>query len=184
MKTPFLVAENIYLRTLSAEDLTERYRDWFNDAEVCRYNSHHRFPNYDEDMRRYYETTIQSHENLILAICDKSTDAHVGNVGLQGIDLLNQSAEFAILIGDKSYWNRGVGKEVMRLIIAHGFSQLNLQRIYCGTAENNAGMQKLALALGFREEGRSRQALYKDGEFRDLVHYGLLRSEYDPEGGR
>jgi len=178
MKNPFLVAEHVYLRTLSADDLNDRYREWFNDSEVCQYNSHHRFPNYNEDMRRYYETTIQSHDNLILAICDKVTDAHIGNVSLQNIDLLNQSAEFAILIGDKSYWNRGFGREVASLIIEHGFDQLNFHRIYCGTMENNVGMQKLALALGFKEEGRSRDALYKDGEFRGVVHYGLLKSEY------
>ena len=178
MKNSFLVGEKIYLRPLGEEDLTERYRDWFNDADVCQFNSHHRFPNYDEDMRQYYETTICSRNNLVLAICDKETDAHIGNVSLQEINPLNQSAEFAIIIGEKAYWGRGFGKEVARLVIDHGFAELNLHRIYCGTAENNLGMQKLALSLGFKEEGRSRGAIYKEGEFRDIIHYGLLKSEY------
>lgn len=181
MKNPFLIATHVYLRPIQKEDLSARYRDWFNDAEVCQFNSHHRFPNYDEDMQHYYETTISSHNNLILAICDKETDAHIGNVSLQEIDTLNQSAEFAIIIGDKSYWGRGLGKEVIRLIVEHGFTQLNLHRIYCGTAENNIGMQKIALSIGFKEEGRSRKALYKNGEFWDLIHYGLLKDEYKSE---
>lgn len=182
MKNSFLTGDTISLRPITEADLGERYRDWFNDTEVCQFNSHHRFPNYDEDMRRYYETTIKSHENLVLAICDKTNDLHVGNVSLQNIDTLNQSAEFAIIIGDKSYWGRGVGKEAMRLIVEHGFDQLNLHRIYCGTAEDNVGMQKLALALGFTEEGRARHELFKNGQFKDTIRYSLLRDEYQRVG--
>lgn len=173
----FLSGSHIYLRAIVETDLNESYRDWFNDEEVCRFNSHHRFPNYDADMREYYETTIKSHENLVLAICDKTNDLHIGNVSLQGIDTLGQSAEFAIMIGNKSYQGKGVGKESMRLMVKHGFEELNLHRIFCGTAEDNIGMQKLALALGFKEEGRSRDAIYKTGIFKNLIHYGLLRNE-------
>ncbi len=176
MKNPFLTGTTIYLRAIDEGDLTERYRDWFNDAEVCQFNSHHRFPNYGENMRDYYESTIKSRENLVLAICDRKSDVHIGNISLQNIDQLNQSAEFAIVIGDKSYWGKGVGKEAMQLIVDHGFKQLNLHRIYCGTAEDNVGMQKLALALGFVEEGRFCDALFKDGKFKDTLHYGLIRN--------
>ena len=180
MSTPFLSGKNIYLRTIGEADLTPQYRDWFNDAEICEFNSHHRFPMYGEDMRSYFETTIKSHEHLVLAICDKKSDQHIGNVSLQHIDQLNQSAEFAIVIGEKSFWGKGVGSEAMSLILDHGFMQLNLHRIYLGTAENNIGMQKLALAQGFTEEGRGRHELYKNGSFKDILRYGLLRDEYRP----
>jgi hypothetical protein len=33
-----------------------------------------------------------------------------------------------------------------------GFKKLNLHRIYCGTAATNAGMKKIALNLGMKEE--------------------------------
>lgn len=178
MKNPFLTADHVYLRTITKDDLTERYRDWFNDPDACAWNSHYRFPNYDEDMRAYYESTIKSRSNLILAICDKETDAHIGNVSLQDIDHLNRSAEFAIMIGEKAFWGKGIGKEAMKLIVGHGFRELNLHRIMLGTAEDNVGMQKLALALGFMEEGRSREAMWKGGKWKSLVHYGLLESEW------
>lgn len=178
MNKSFLTGVTVHLRPLTESDLTTKYRDWFNDEEVCQFNSHHRFPNYNEDMHAYYETTIRSHENLILAICDNETDTHVGNVSLQGINLLDRSAEFAIVIGEKTSRNRGVGVEVMQLILRHAFDQLNLNRVYCGTADNNIGMQRLALSTGFVEEGRSRQALFKNGAFHDIIHYGVLAHEY------
>ncbi len=178
MKNPFLIGESIYLRTITLADLTPCYRDWFNDAKVCKGNAHHRFPKYDEDMRAYYDHTIKSHENLVLAICDKVTDLHIGNVSLQDIDTINRSAEFAILIGDKEYWGKGVGTEVMNLIVTHGFHELNLNRIMLGTFEDNTGMQNLATKNGFKIEGRSRQAVWKEGRWKDVLHFGLLRDEW------
>ncbi len=178
MKNPFLAGEKIYLRAIDEADLNAAYREWFNDEEICAYNSHHRFPNYDENMRDYYEPTVKSRTNLILAICDKETDKHIGNIALENIDTLNQCAEFAIVIGEKTMWGKGVGTEAARLILAHGFGELNLHRIYCGTQADNRGMQKLATVLGFKEEGRDREAIFKSGIFKDVIRYGLLRHEF------
>ncbi len=178
MRNPFLVADHVYLRVLTQDDLNAIYREWFNDEDVCRYNSHHRFPNYDENMQDYFERVIKSRENLILAICDKDTDKHIGNIALENIDLVNRSAEFAILIGDKLFWGNGIGKEASALIIDHGFKELGLHRIYCGTSEKNVAMQKLASKLGFIEEGRARGALFKNGDFTNIIQYGLLGDEF------
>ena len=181
MVNPFIVGEKIYLRSIVEADLTPVYREWFNDTKVCEFNSHHRFPNYDANMKDYYESVIRNEANLVLAICDKETDLHIGNVSLQDIDPPNQKAEFAIIIGNKEYWGKGVGQEAMRLIVQHGFSELNLHRIELGTAEDNIGMQKLALLLGFKEEGRSRQAMWKNAKWKTIFHYGLLVDEFKPK---
>jgi ribosomal-protein-alanine N-acetyltransferase len=178
MKDPFLVGEKVYLRPINERDLNATYREWFNDEEICRYNSHHRFPNYDENMHDYYERVIKLRENLVLAICDKKTDAHIGNIALENIDTLNQNAEFAILIGDKTHWGKGVGTAAAQLILKHGFGELNLHRIYCGTQEDSVGMRKLAASLGFKEEGVSRKAIFKGSSFKDVIHFGLLRDEF------
>lgn len=178
MHNPFLIGEKIYLRTIEAGDLTESYAQWFNDEEVCRFNSHHRFPNYGQNMSEYYENTIKSRNNLVLAIIDKITDQHIGNVSLQDIDDVNRSAELAIIIGDKDFWDKGVGKEACQLVIDHGFNDLNLHRIYCGTSDENIGMQKLAVKLGFQQEGSAREALFKNGAYRHILNFGLLAHEY------
>ena len=39
-------------------------------------------------------------------------------------------------------------------------------------------MQKLAIALGFKEEGLRKEAMYKDGVFTDVIEYGLLKSDF------
>lgn len=174
----FLAGERIYLRKLSRNDVCGNYSRWFNDPEVCRYNAHHRFPYGEEDLLSYVESLQGDSGKLVLAVVQSEDDAHVGNISLQSIDFIEQSAEFAIVLGEKSCWGKGYSKEAARLIIDHGFSMLNLHRIYCGTSSENIPMQKLALAMGFSLEGRRREALYKSGQFWDILEYGLLRNEW------
>lgn len=184
MNKPFIIGEKIYLRPLEPKDLNGAYQQWFNDAEVCEFNSHHRFPNYHENMKEYYKNVVRQKSVLVLAIMDKKTDLHIGNVTLQNINSTDQSAEFAIIIGDKKSWGKGIGRDAGALIIQHGFQTLNLHRIYCGTSGENIGMQKLARALGFKKEGIAREALFKDGVYRDIIQYGLLKDDYEQKHSR
>ena len=178
MKNPFVIGGTIYLRTIEESDLTSTYREWFNDADVCRFNSNHRFPNYDEDMHAFYERVIKPHHDIVLAIADKETDEHIGNISLVDIDTINRWGDIQILIGEKSHWGKGIGTEAVRLMLAHAFDELGLHRVRCGTSEDNIGMRKVAESLGFKEEGRSREAFWKGGVYRDIIHYGILSDEF------
>lgn len=179
MTKAFLQGDTIYLRTIEERDLTPAYQHWFNDEEVCRYNSHHRFPMYRQDMEAYFRNVIQSKHNLVLAIIHQASDTHIGNISLLEIDAINSSAEFAVIIGEISFSGKGIGKEAGKLVINHGFSALNLHRISCETSRDNIGMQKLAVALGFIQEGVRREALFKSGAYQDMIVYALLRNEFE-----
>jgi len=50
----------------------------------------------------------------------------IGNVGLIDINHIHGSAEIGIFIGDKSYWNKGYGKEALSLLIDYSYKKLNL----------------------------------------------------------
>lgn len=179
MNVAFLEGDRVILRPLTEADLTETYVQWLNDEEVCRYNSHATFPYTIEKMRSYFQDLHTSATtNVVLAMIDKASGKHIGNISLQSIHWVNRNAEFAILLGDKAFWGKGLAKEAGRLVCAYGFQRLNLHRIYCGTSAENTGMQKLADALNMRLEGRRREAMYKNGSFVDILEYGVLRSEF------
>ena len=115
-------------------------------------------------------------KNLILGVVitvgakDKKL---IGRVSLENIDYINRAAELKIFIFDE-FRSKGYGKSVCELIISHGFTQLGLNRIYAGTLETNLGFQKLAMSLGFEQEGVRKSAVFKDGKFVDVIEYGLL----------
>jgi RimJ/RimL family protein N-acetyltransferase len=175
---PFLVGQNVYLRGLEETDLTGNYFQWFNDQEVCRFNSHGRFPNSLQAMRDYLHLVHTSSSDLALAIIVKKNDVHIGNIALQGIDWISRSAEYAIIVGEKKYWGKGCATEASDLLLAHAFGSLNLQRVHCGTSSDNTAMQRLAEYMGMKREGVRRNGIYKEGKYRDIYEYGILREEY------
>lgn len=179
MTKPFLEGKIINLRPLTLADADGNYLNWLNDGEVCKYNSHHAYPYGRELAIKYVEDKQASKQDLVLAIVTKTKrPKHIGNIALQNIDYISRSAEYAIIIGEKEYWGKGIAKEASLLILRHGFKALNLHRIYCGTSAKNIGMQKLASSLGMKKEGRRKEALYKSGEYADIIEYGLLRKNF------
>ncbi len=178
MKQPFLIGERVYLRSLLPEDAQGNYVNWLNDEEVCRYNSHHVFPYPPSSAEEYIRAMANNRQAITLAVCLKDTDEHIGNITLNRIEPISRQAEFAIVMGEKQHWGKGYSKEAAYLLCDHGFKTLNLNRIHCGTAEDNIAMQKLAAYLGMKEEGRRRQAHFKNGRYVDLVEYGVLRDEF------
>jgi len=178
MNNEFLKGKNIYLRPLKDDDLKGNYISWLNDPEVCKYNSHHTFPYTIEKAKAYISSVSGVPNMLVLAIVLNGQDRHIGNVSLQDINYINRSAEFAIVLGEKDCWGKGFSREAASLIVAHAFTSLNLNRVYCGTSSENIPMQKLAKYLGMKEEGRRRNAMFKNGIYTDIIEYGLLKQEY------
>lgn len=172
----YRLSDQYHLRDLRAGDLEGAYPSWFEDQEVCRYNSHGKFFPSRAELASYIEG-CRGGDRVVMAICHE-VDGHVGNVSLQGISSIDRSAEFAILLGDRRHWQRGLGELAARAILGHGFLKLGLERVHCGTAATNEGMQRLALKLGMSLEGRRRSQLFLDGERVDVLEYGILRSEF------
>lgn len=181
---PFLEGKRILLRPLSRRDINETYLSWLNDPEVNRFNSHAIFPYSKEELIEYVTCSSQDLSKVILAICDKKMRRHIGNVTLQCIDWIARSAEFSILIGDIKFWKKGIGTEIGHCIFEYGFNKLNLNRIYCGTSSDNAAMCRLALKLGMKQEGRRRQAAFKNGRYVDIFEYGALRADRQEKTAR
>lgn len=178
-KKYFLEEESIGLRILDESDVDGNYQNWFNDAEVCRYNSHHRYPMARDELADFIRKSHSSSNAVILAVEIKEAGIHIGNISLQNINYIDRAAEISFIMGEKEYWGKGYATKAARLLISHAFEQLGLVRIYFGTSEKNLGMQKVGEKLGFQKEGVRRKAIYKNGSFCDIYEYGLLREEWE-----
>ena len=82
------------------------------------------------------------------------------------------------MIGDTSFWNKGIGTEVNQLLMIYGFEMLNLEKIWLGVNAANSSAHKSYLNAGFKEEGRLRNEVYRAGEYFDVVRMSILRNEY------
>ena len=172
----YKLSKEYFVRPLAESDLDGAYPGWFEDQEVCQYNSHGKFFKTRSSFIEYLNE-LDRQDRVVWAICHIE-DGHIGNASLQDISVINRTAEFAILLGDKRHWGKGLGLSVGKKLLEHGFNKLNLERVYCGTAKTNEGMKKLAVALGMVLEGTRRQHLYLEGSRVDVLDYGILRIEF------
>lgn len=172
----YSLGSDYFVRALQESDLEGPYPSWFEDQEVCKYNSHGKFFKTADYFRSFYGS-FNREDQIIWAICH-TRDGHIGNISLQGLSVINRNAEFAVLVGDRRHWRKGVAFEAGTKLLHHGFYKLNLERIYCGTAAPNIGMRKLAERLGMLREGCRRNHLYLDGEWVDMLEYGILKKEF------
>jgi [ribosomal protein S5]-alanine N-acetyltransferase len=173
-----LTGKHIDLRPFERSDIRDGYLSWFNDSVVCAYSQHNRVLYTRDAAYAYFDKVKESKNRLMFAIIQKSNSRHVGNIALNAIHDINGSADLSILIGEKSVWGQGFGKEASYLLCRYAFDNLKIHRITCGLFSENAGMKKIAEFLGMTREGLRRQAVCKDGRYVDILEYGVLKNEF------
>ena len=178
-----IYGEGVRLRAIEREDI-DRFVRWFNDPEVRRYLLMYE-PMSRAKEERWFEERLSRKDDIILAIEVREGDCwvHIGNVGLHRIDWKNRVATLGIVIGEKAYWNRGYGTEAVKTMLRYAFHELGLNRVELETYSFNPRAQRCYQKAGFRRERVRRQALYRDGEFHDVITMGILRSEFEEGQG-
>ena len=174
-----LKGEKVVLRPVKRSDINHFLR-WFNDPEVIQYLLLY-LPLTEIAEEKWIEdlsVRIGAGTAAVFVIEVLDDNKSIGTIGFHGINPKDHNAEFGIAIGEKSHWGKGYGTEATRLILDYGFRQLNLHRIGSSAFSFNERSIKLHKAVGFHEEGCQREAIFKNGEFHDMVMFGLLRDEW------
>jgi diamine N-acetyltransferase len=137
-----------------------------------------RFVNIETDEDWFSNYMKQRNHNVRCAICLSETKCMVGVVYLLNIDQVARSAEYGIMIGSQENRGKGIGTEATKLILSHAFEDLNLNRVQLRVNPTNKNAIALYLKCGFREEGRLREVVFKNGRYEDLLVMGILKSEF------
>jgi RimJ/RimL family protein N-acetyltransferase len=171
----------VLLRPVQRTDVNY-FLKWFNDPEVTQYLGMY-LPMTEMAEQKYIEelgtSRAATDAPFVVEAVDGDKSKPIGSIGLHRIKPKDHSATLGIAIGDKQYWSKGYGTEAARLIIKYGFEQVNLHRISSSAWSFNERSLRLHLKVGFREEGRRREAVYKNGAYHDEVMFGLLREEWE-----
>ena len=81
------------------------------------------------------------------------------------------------MIGKKAYQGKGYGTEAINVLKRFVFQTLNLNRLELDVYEINARAYQCYVKCGFKEEGRMRQRLYRDGRYWDVIKMAILRED-------
>jgi diamine N-acetyltransferase len=179
-----IFGERIRFRGVERDDLPH-FMKWINDPEILQGIGVY-LPMSMVDEQDWFDkmrSRPPEEHNLAIEVKeltseDKETWTLIGSCGFFNFDKRNACAEFGIMIGEKAYWNRGLGSESVRLLADYGFHTLNLNRIYLRVLETNPRAIRAYENAGFSHEGRQRQADFRDGKYIDLLVMSLLVGEY------
>lgn len=82
-------------------------------------------------------------------------------------------------IARKEIRTRGLATDAWMTLMKYAFTELRLNRINGSALAYNAASLRVCEKVGFKIEGTQRQAVYKNGEFVDVILMGCLKSDYE-----
>lgn len=173
-----LKGQNIHLRALEPEDVNFIY-EVENDESVWEI-SHTQTPYSKYLIVQYLENAqqdIYEAKQLRLAICNNNSFKAIGLIDLFEFDPVNRRAGVGILIHDKQNRGRGIGSEVLQLIVDYAFTHLNLHQLFANIDPQNKQSVNLFTKFGFAEIGTKKQWNFVRGSYRDETLYQLLNTK-------
>lgn len=180
-----IIGNRVRLRAIEKEDLPY-YVKWLNDPEV-KEGLAKILPLSLADEMQWFEALAKRdpyEKPMALEIQPdpvKDSWIFVGGGGLIDIDWVNRFAEIGIHIGDKTYWSQGYGTRAIKLILKHGFNNLNLHRLWLRVYASNQRAIRVYEKAGFVLEGKFREGRYLDGKYVDVMIMSVLKNEWQEQ---
>ena len=148
--------KQIYLRELTLEDVSEKYLSWLNDPEV---NEHLGLTKDKaitskltlDDLKEFVFKKWDNNSCYFMGIFLKETDEHIGNIKLEYMTINGeQTWGIGLLIGEKQYWNKGIGTEAVRLMLDIAFTD-KIPEVILAVKEENKGAIRVYEKVGFKQ---------------------------------
>jgi len=174
-----IIGEHVRLRAVEKDDLP-RFVAWFNDPDVRRNLLIYQPLSMGQEEKWYQDMLSRpiDEQPLCIEVLEDNDWVVIGDAGFLNINPHDRSAELGISLGDKRYWDQGFGTESVRLLVEHGFNQMNLNRIFLHVFETNLHGIRCYEKVGFKHEGRLREARYLDGRYIDVLVMSILKHEW------
>ena len=173
----FLSGKLVGLRAVEEAD-ARAYSTWLDDKLVTNYLEMGLRPVRRKDADAFLDLANNAEDAVVFAMDDLQGFKVVGTCGLYLIQWACRRAQFNILVGDRSAWDKGIGTEAAKLCLDYAFDSLNLNSVQLGVNADNERALRSYEKVGFVREGLRREFIYRNGRYYDLVVMSVLRKEY------
>lgn len=161
------------VRPMTNEDL-ERVLAWRNHEEVRRYMYTQHEISLAEHSRWFERASQDSSRHLLVF---ESDAVPLGFINLHQI-ALGGVADWGFYVAPDA--PKGTGRQLGQTALQHAFTHLGLHKL-CGQALGfNERSIKFHRSLDFRQEGILREQHFDGQSYHDVVCFGLLASEWQP----
>lgn len=128
---------------------------------------------------KWFERYINSKSSSArYAIVTETCDDVLGVVSLTNINFVIQTAKIHLVVAPDEKQGEYASIYAINAVLYHAFNNMNLHRIELDILEDDVIEQRLYEEIGFKKEGLKREAILKDGKFKNMVSYSILKSEF------
>jgi len=141
---------------------------WMNLGNIKMLNRHIE--------EKWFKKIIEDDSQNYYIIYDIKNKCNIGLLRTDQIDFINRSVRVGCDI-HPSFHSKGYGFKSICMIIKYFFDYYNMNRIWLMVIETNTKALNLYKKVGFVEEGRQRNAIYRNGIYNDYIMMGILRND-------
>ncbi|MDA1279138.1 MAG: GNAT family N-acetyltransferase [Chloroflexi bacterium] len=168
-----LVGDLTVLRSKIMDDAEADY-SWRVDPELAGLDATRPVTLSFMEYMRYHRDDVNYPSPWSVRMAIETIDGrHIGNCMYYDINTEKSQCELGIMIGDRDYWGKGFGTDVVRSMLKHIFSTTELERVYLHTLTHNLRAQKSFSKAGFRTVRQVRRDGY------DFVLMEIRRRHYE-----
>ncbi|MBF91555.1 MAG: hypothetical protein CMP34_01960 [Rickettsiales bacterium] len=125
---------------------------------------------------KWFFSLEQSSKSFRLIIFEKNSMTFVGIFRIDQLDLKNKSVVIGLDITPKQRGKK-FSLKIYHYLLQYIY-KIGINRVSLETLETNYVAINLYKKLGFKNEGRLREAIWRDGRFLDCIKFSLLKKEY------
>jgi RimJ/RimL family protein N-acetyltransferase len=170
-----IVGKRIYLSPVNIDD-ADIYLKWMNESVARSFGQYPFVVSSKSDLSWLFEPPPDIQRYAIILLDD---NVMIGCISIQNIDHRNRNAFIGIFIGEEEYRNKGYGAEAIKLMLNYGFNTLNLHNIMLSVQADNSEGIACYKKVGFKETGKRREWVFKDGKYIDVLYMDILAREFE-----
>lgn len=125
------------------------------------------------DAEEFILTTLLNNREFSLAITVK--EEVVGSIGVFRRENIHfRTAEIGYYIAE-SHWGKGIGTNALKQICQKVFETTDIVRIFAEPFSDNLASCHILEKAGFQREGTLKKNAIKNGQFKDMQMYALIK---------
>ena len=151
---------------------TSNYLTWLKNKVITKnlYRPELLRPFSEKSIHKYVKNLKLSKNDFFFMICYDGIP--IGTLKIGSIDWYGKTADIGIMIGEKSYWGKGIATLSIKLAKEYSKKKLHLRKLTSGTPIKNIGMIKAFKKNGFKMEGIRKKQLLIDNKYCDHILFG------------
>lgn len=172
-----LKGKKVVLRPIEQGDL-EFIRSLINNPDIEKSIVGWALPISKKDEENWF-SSFKNTEKAIRYIIEDTQGHTVGLTGIGNIDMKNGCAKDLGIRIAPEVQSKGLATDAYMTMFNYAFHELRLHRIETSAIEDNIASLKFQEKIGCRREGLRREAIYKQGEYKNIVTLGCLKSDFE-----